>query len=151
MSRCPSGCKTRFVLGTVTKVDATSKTVSWAGPEGTAGEIGYDRLILTAGSVNKLLPIPGTADYAHGFRTIAEVVGAGYTGTEVAAQGQLMTTRIAKTLPGLAGQQIRWMLLDTAPRVLTDWTLNGLTSPEATSVTLVSAASVPLDVDRPTA
>jgi NADH dehydrogenase len=29
-----------------------------------------------------------------------------------------MTTRIAKTMPGLAGQQIRWMLLDTAPRVL---------------------------------
>ena len=46
------------------------------------------------------------------------VVGAGYTGTEVAAQGQLMTTRIAKQMPGLAGQQIRWMLLDTAPRVL---------------------------------
>ena len=35
------------------------------------------------------------------------VVGAGYTGTEVTAQGQLMTTRIAKTMPGLAGQQIR--------------------------------------------
>src|ERR1700685_41677 len=141
--------KTRFVLGTVTKVDATSKTVSWAGPEGTAGEIGYDRLILTAGSVNKLLPIPGIADYAHGFRSIADaiflrdeitrqlelaaaaadpaeraarctfvVVGAGYTGTEVAAQGQLMTTRLAKAVPGLAGQQIQWMLLDTAPRLL---------------------------------
>jgi NADH:ubiquinone reductase (H+-translocating) len=99
--------------------------------------------------VNKLLPIPGIADYAHGFRTITEatylrdhilrqlelaavatdpeerrarctfvVVGAGYTGTEVAAQGQLMTTRLSKTLPGLAGQQIRWMLLDLAPRVL---------------------------------
>ena len=30
------------------------------------------------------------------------VVGAGYTGTEVAAQGQLLTTRLARTLPGLA-------------------------------------------------
>ena len=141
--------KTRFVLGTVNHVDPRQKTVSWAGPEGAAGQVGYDRLILTAGSVNKLLPIPGIADYAHGFRTIAEagylrdhiirqlelasvaadpgerrsrctfvVVGAGYTGTEVTAQGQLMTTRIAKVMPGLAGQQIRWMLLDTAPRVL---------------------------------
>jgi NADH dehydrogenase len=141
--------KTRFVLGTVNHVDARRKVVSWAGPEGAAGQVRYDRLILTAGSVNKLLPIPGIADYAHGFRTIAEagylrdhitrqlelasvaadpeerrsrctfvVVGAGYTGTEVTAQGQLMTTRIAKTLPGLAGQQIRWLLLDTAPRVL---------------------------------
>jgi NADH:ubiquinone reductase (H+-translocating) len=143
--------KARFVLGTVTHVDRLGKTVSWAGPEGSAGQVGYDRLILTAGSVNKLLPIPGIADYAHGFRSIREatylrehiirqlelaavaadpaeraarctfvVVGAGYTGTEVTAQGQLMTTRLARTLPGLSGQQIRWMLLDLAPRVLAD-------------------------------
>ena len=141
--------KMRFVLGTVNHVDPVKKVVSWAGPEGAAGQVGYDRLILTAGSVNKLLPIPGIADYAHGFRTIAEalylrdhiirqlelaavaadpeerrarctfvVVGAGYTGTEVTANGQLMTTHLAKTMPGLAGQEIRWMLLDLAPRLL---------------------------------
>jgi NADH:ubiquinone reductase (H+-translocating) len=141
--------KVRFILGTVGRVDLRQKTVSWAGPDGSSGETGYDRLILTAGSVNKLLPIPGIAEYAHGFRSIAEavflrdeitrqlelaafaadpaeraarctfvVVGAGYTGTEVAAQGQLLTTRLARAMPGLAGQQIRWMLLDTAPRVL---------------------------------
>ena len=110
--------------------------MSWAGPEGAAGQLGYDRLILTAGSVNKLLPIPGIADYAHGFRSIAEatylrdhiirelelaavatdpaeraarctfvVVGAGYTGTEVTAHGQRLTTRLARALPGLAGQE----------------------------------------------
>ncbi|MGH3210368.1 MAG: NAD(P)/FAD-dependent oxidoreductase, partial [Trebonia sp.] len=136
--------KTQFVLGTVKHVDQQQKTVSWEGPEGAAGQVGYDRLILTAGSVNKLLPIPGIADYAHGFRSVSEatylrdhiirqlelasvaadpeerearctfvVVGAGYTGTEVTAQGQLLTTRLARTMPGLAGQRIRWMLLDT--------------------------------------
>ena len=141
--------KTRFVLGTVKHVDSRHKTVSWEGPEGAAGQCGYDRLILTAGSVNKLLPIPGVANYAHGFRSVAEaaylrdhvirqlelaavaadpaersarctfvVVGAGYTGTEVAAQGQLLTTRLARQLPGLSGQEIRWLLLDLAPRVL---------------------------------
>ncbi|HSR85471.1 MAG TPA: NAD(P)/FAD-dependent oxidoreductase [Streptosporangiaceae bacterium] len=141
--------KTRFVLGTVNNVHAQQKAVSWTSPEGSVGRIGYDRLILTAGSVNKLLPIPGIADYAHGFRTISEavylrdhitrqlelaavardsderrsrctfvVVGGGYTGTEVAAQGQLLTTRLARILPGLAGQRIRWILLDTAPRLL---------------------------------
>ncbi|HTU04508.1 MAG TPA: FAD-dependent oxidoreductase, partial [Trebonia sp.] len=46
------------------------------------------------------------------------VVGAGYTGTEVTANGQLLTTRLARTMPGLAGQEIRWMLLDLAPRLL---------------------------------
>jgi NADH:ubiquinone reductase (H+-translocating) len=64
--------KTRFVLGTVNHVDSRRKMVSWAGPESASGQVGYDRLILTAGSVNKLLPIPGIADYAHGFRSIAE-------------------------------------------------------------------------------
>ncbi len=143
--------KTRFVLGTVNHIDPRQKVVSWAGPEGAAGQLGYDRLILTAGSVNKLLPIPGIADYAHGFRSIAEatylrdhiirqlelaavatdpaeraarctfvVVGAGYTGTEVTAHGQRLTTRLARALPGLAGQEIRWMLLDLAPRVLAE-------------------------------
>jgi NADH:ubiquinone reductase (H+-translocating) len=99
--------------------------------------------------VNKLLPIPGVREYAHGFRGIAEalylrdhitrqlelaevaadpaeraarctfaVVGAGYTGTEVTAQGQLLTARLARKMPGLAGQAIRWLLLDTAPRLL---------------------------------
>ena len=48
------------------------------------------------------------------------VVGAGYTGTEVTAHGQLLTTRLARALPGLAGQEIRWLLLDLAPRVLAE-------------------------------
>src|SRR5580658_4760272 len=141
--------KMRFVLGTVNHVDPRQKMVSWAGPERASGQVRYDRLILAAGSVNKLLPIPGLSEYAHGFRSIGEaiflrdhitrqlelaavasdhaerearctfvVVGAGYTGTEVAAQGQLLTARLARTMPGLAGQPIRWMLLDTAPRLL---------------------------------
>jgi NADH dehydrogenase len=143
--------KARFVLGMVQHVYPAGKTVSWAGPEGAAGQVGYDRVILTVGSVNKLLPIPGVAEYAHGFRSIAEamylrdhitrqlelaavatdaaeraarctfvVVGGGYTGTEVAAQGQLLTARLARRLPRLAGEPIRWMLLDIAPRLLSE-------------------------------
>jgi NADH:ubiquinone reductase (H+-translocating) len=60
--------KARFVLGTVDHVDSRQKVVSWSGPEGASGQAGYDRLILTAGSVNRQLPIPGVAAYAHGFR-----------------------------------------------------------------------------------
>ncbi len=141
----------QFVLGTVQHVDPRQKVVSWASPEGGSGETSYDRLILTAGSVNKLLPIPGLAEYAHGFRSIAEasylrdhitrqlelaqaatdpaerearctfvVVGAGYTGTEVTAQGQLLTKRLLRRMPGLATQPVRWLLVDTAARVLPD-------------------------------
>lgn len=48
------------------------------------------------------------------------VAGAGYTGTEVTVHGQRLTTRLARSLPGLAGQEIRWMLLDLGPRVLAE-------------------------------
>ena len=40
------------------------------------------------------------------------VVGAGYTGTEVAAHGQLLTRDLARGRDGLRDQQIRWLLID---------------------------------------
>jgi NADH dehydrogenase len=46
------------------------------------------------------------------------VVGAGYTGTEVAGHGKLFTDVIAADHPRLNGLRPRWMLLDVAPRVL---------------------------------
>ena len=139
----------RLVRGEVTGVDLDARTITYTSPEEVEGSLGYDKLVLTVGSVNKLLPIPGVADHAHGFRGIPEalylrdhvirqielaastddpveraarctfvVVGAGYTGTEVAAQGPGFTARLAKRHPELRDQPIRWMLLDVAPRVL---------------------------------
>jgi NADH dehydrogenase len=139
----------RLVLGEVDTIDLDGRRIGWADPEGGRGELGYDRLVLAAGSVNKLLPIPGVAEHAHGFRGIPEalylrdhitrqvelaataedpderearctfvVVGAGYTGTEVAAQGPLFTDALQRAHPVLRGQRMRWMLLDLAPRVL---------------------------------
>jgi NADH dehydrogenase len=46
------------------------------------------------------------------------VVGAGYTGTEVAAQGQLFTARLARQLHGLRDQRMRWLLADRSERLL---------------------------------
>ena len=97
--------------------------------------------------MNKLLPIPGVAEHAHGFRDIAEalyfrdhvirqieladdtddpaerearltfvVVGAGYTGTEVAAQGVLLTDALFRTHPRLNEHAARWLLVDIADR-----------------------------------
>ncbi|MBE1495260.1 NADH dehydrogenase [Amycolatopsis lexingtonensis] len=139
----------RLVLGTATDVDFDGRTVAYTDPEDQEHRIRYDRLVLAAGSVNKLLPIPGVTEYAHGFRGIPEalylrdhitrqielaaaaddpaerdarctfvVVGAGYTGTEVAAQGPAFTAALAARHPELAGQPIRWQLLDVADRVL---------------------------------
>jgi NADH:ubiquinone reductase (H+-translocating) len=46
------------------------------------------------------------------------VVGAGYSGTECAAQMQLFTKGALANYPGLEPRELRWMLLDLAPRVL---------------------------------
>ncbi|MEV0428579.1 NAD(P)/FAD-dependent oxidoreductase [Micromonospora sp. NPDC050495] len=139
----------RLVLGEVDELDVARRQVGYRNPTGRRDRLGYDRLVLAAGSVNKLLPIPGVADHAHGFRGIPEalylrdhlvrqleladatedraeraarctfvVVGAGYTGTEVAAQGQLLTGDLARRHPRLADVPIRWLLLDTADQVL---------------------------------
>ncbi|MEU6254662.1 NAD(P)/FAD-dependent oxidoreductase [Streptomyces sp. NPDC047043] len=139
----------RLVLGEAHSVDMDGQTVHYTDPEGGDGSLAYDRLVLAVGSVNKLLPIPGVAENAHGFRGLPEalylrdhvtrqvelaaaaddpkscaarctfvVVGAGYTGTEVAAHGQMYTEAQVRKHPLRQGIHPRWMLLDIAPRVL---------------------------------
>src|SRR5262249_26487448 len=144
-----TGHGVRHVLGAVTDIDTGGRQLTVSDPEGNRRKVRYDQLVIALGSVNKLLPIPGVADHAPGFRSLAEamylrdhllrqieladlsadraerdarctfvVVGAGYTGTEVAAHLQLLSRIAARRRPGLAGQKQRWMLLDLAPRVM---------------------------------
>ncbi|MFD5492170.1 FAD-dependent oxidoreductase [Streptomyces sp. NPDC001812] len=139
----------RLVLGEADGIDLDRRTVRYTGPEGDRGTLSYDRLVLAAGSVNKLLPIPGVAEHAHGFRGLPEalylrdhvtrqmelaaatddpagcaarctfvVVGAGYTGTEVAAHGKLFSDAQVHNHPLRTGLRPRWLLLDIADRVL---------------------------------
>lgn len=58
----------RLVLGEADDIDLEVRTVHYTGPEGDGGTLSYDRLVLAVGSVNKLLPVPGVAEHAHGFR-----------------------------------------------------------------------------------
>jgi NADH dehydrogenase FAD-containing subunit len=58
----------RLVRGRAEQVDVDRGIVSVAGVERGERELGYDRLVLAAGSVNKLLPVPGVGVHAHGFR-----------------------------------------------------------------------------------
>jgi NADH dehydrogenase len=136
----------RVVLGEAESFDLDARTVGYRDPDGRTASVGYHRLIIAAGSVNKLLPVPGVTMYAHGYRGIPEalylrdhitrqiemasttddeeerqarstfvVVGAGYTGTEVAAQGVLYTDALIKRCAGVTP---RWLLIDVADRVL---------------------------------
>jgi len=146
LSRTLPGVK--LVLGEVDAIDLAGRRLEYVDPDGARGAMGYSRLVIAVGSVNKLLPIPGVAEHAHGFRGLPEalylrdhlirqikladtaddpherdarctfiVVGAGYTGTEVAGHGVLLTAALAKRHPQL-GLRPRWLLLDVAPRVL---------------------------------
>ncbi|MFD7441720.1 NAD(P)/FAD-dependent oxidoreductase [Streptomyces sp. NPDC059909] len=151
--------RVRLVLGEATHVDLPGRRVHYTDAEGRREELTYDRLVLAVGSVNKLLPVPGVSEYAHGFRGLPEalylrdhiirqtelaasagdpgecaaqctfvVVGAGYTGTEVAAQGKLFTDALHAQMARPAAShgtvwrspatRPRWLLLDVAPRVL---------------------------------
>lgn len=118
-------------------------------PEGRRRALGFDRLVLAPGSVTRMLPIPGSAERAKGFKTLAQalylrdhvlaqlelanagsdpaeraarctfvVVGAGYTGTEVAAQGQLFTRAALRRYPRVRPDELHWLLVDQAPRIL---------------------------------
>jgi len=46
------------------------------------------------------------------------VVGAGYSGAEVAAQGQLFTRAALRRYPRIRPDEFRWLLIDRAPAVL---------------------------------
>jgi NADH:quinone reductase (non-electrogenic) len=139
----------RHMLGAVTDIDIGGRQLTVTDAERNTRPLGYDQLVIALGSVNKLLPVPGVADHAHGFRSLAEalylrdhllrqvelaeladdraerearctfvVVGAGYTGTEVAASGQLLTQIAVRHRPRLRDQKLRWLLIDLAPRIM---------------------------------
>jgi len=66
--------RSRLVLGRVRALDVDRGVATVTDPEGAAFDLGWDRLVLAAGSVPRTLPIPGLAEHAIGFRTTAEAV-----------------------------------------------------------------------------
>ncbi|MGW4031635.1 NAD(P)/FAD-dependent oxidoreductase [Streptomyces sp. NPDC004838] len=151
----------RLVLGEARHVDLPGRTLDYTDPEGGSGSLRYDRLVLAVGSVSKLLPVPEIAEHARGFRGLPEalylrdhltrqielsayegpvdarrtfvVVGAGYTGTEVAAQGALFTAALARRQRAWGDRpRPRWLLVDIAERILPE--LDGRLSATATRV-----------------
>ncbi|MFD7656225.1 NAD(P)/FAD-dependent oxidoreductase [Actinosynnema sp. NPDC059797] len=141
--------RTRLVQGNATAIDLGARTCAVVDVEGREQVLEWDRLVLTAGSVTRLLSIPGVAEHAFGFKSVAEavflrdhvlrqvelaeqaddpaeraaratfvVVGAGYTGTELVAQVQQLTRSALRGRTGLSEADLRWVLVDMAPRVL---------------------------------
>ncbi len=138
----------RLVPGRVAAVDLGARTVTLAPGHGQPEELAYDRLVFTPGSVTRLLDVPGLTEHARGLKSVAEalylhdhlllqlelssrepdpvqrqgrrtvvVVGASYAGTELVAQLRALADSAARG-HGLATDEVRFLLLDVADRVM---------------------------------
>src|SRR5437588_6451014 len=63
-----------LVLGSASGVNMGEHRVSYRDADGRRASLAYDRLLITTGSGNKLLPIPGVAEHALGFHSIGEAL-----------------------------------------------------------------------------
>nr|WP_228804428.1 NAD(P)/FAD-dependent oxidoreductase [Nocardia farcinica] len=140
--------RVRLVVATAESVDLANKTITVTSPHHAPRELSWDRLVLTPGSVTRLFDVPGLAEHARGLKTVAEalylreqllrqleladheddpevrrarrtfvVVGASYAGTELVAQLRALADAYADRR-GFAREEIRFLLLDTAERVM---------------------------------
>ena len=66
--------QTHLRLGVVVARDPARRTVTLLDPEGSERELRYDRLVVAHGSVSRVLPIPGLADHAIGFKSLADAI-----------------------------------------------------------------------------
>jgi NADH dehydrogenase len=142
--------RTRFIMGTVDRVDPTARRVHYTLPDGeTTQEIDYDHLVLTPGSVTRPPEVPGLAE--HGFemkslddavtmrdRAIRQleqadvvddpalkerllhfvVVGANFTGVEVAGELHVFLRRATKRYSNLRSDDITVTVVELGDRIL---------------------------------
>jgi NADH dehydrogenase len=66
--------RTYLRLGAVEAHDPAARTVTLRTREGEAEELPYDQLLLALGSVSRVLPVPGLAEHAIGFKTLADAI-----------------------------------------------------------------------------
>src|SRR4249919_1422888 len=66
--------RTYLRLGSVVGHDPAAKTVQLRTREGEVERLPYDQLLLALGSVSRVLPVPGLAEHAIGFKTLADAI-----------------------------------------------------------------------------
>jgi NADH dehydrogenase len=65
---------TRLVVGEVETVDHEARRARVHLLEGSSADLDYDVLVLAPGSISRVLPVPGLAEQAVGFKTIDEAI-----------------------------------------------------------------------------
>jgi NADH dehydrogenase len=66
--------KCRVITGAVTSIQHARKVVTVAPMAGENFDVGYDILVVAAGSIARTLPIPGLAEHGVGFKTVGEAI-----------------------------------------------------------------------------
>jgi NADH:quinone reductase (non-electrogenic) len=66
--------RTYLRLGSVVGHDPAAKTVTLRAKYGEAETLPYDQLLLSLGSVSRVLPVPGLAEHAVGFKSLADAI-----------------------------------------------------------------------------
>ena len=138
--------RTRVVCGAAVAVDVERRELTLARNDGVRLVVRWDLLLLSPGGVTRTLDVPGlerafrlkSLPQAVGLRdhVLAQlalteevpaerderctfvVVGGGYSGSEFAAQMQLLTRRVAARYRGLKASDPRWVLVEHAPRLM---------------------------------
>jgi NADH:quinone reductase (non-electrogenic) len=66
--------RTRVRVGNVTAVDLDHHTCTYVTAGGSERTLNWDRLVVALGSVSRMFPVPGLAEHAVGFKTLAEAI-----------------------------------------------------------------------------
>jgi NADH:ubiquinone reductase (H+-translocating) len=144
---CPHA---ELVLGRATAIDFERRRVEAETIEGVV-HVQYRDLVVALGSISRALPIPGLADHALGFKSLADAIhlrnhvlrrleaadaaptdahrrralsfvfiGAGYAGVEALAELSDLVRDALRYYPGLKLVPQRWVLVDAAPKILSE-------------------------------
>ena len=135
-----------LLLGSAVTLDTDAKLVHVSSEAGSFA-VGYERLVIALGSVTRTPQVPGLAEHALTLKDIGDAIrlrnhvlrrieladadpesaerrltfvfaGAGFAGVEAVAELQELAEGALRRHPRLAGIRPRWVLVDTAPRIL---------------------------------
>jgi NADH:ubiquinone reductase (H+-translocating) len=84
-------------LGSLTGADPARDEIHVRTVDGRAETLQYDQLIVTPGSVSRVLPVPGLAEYGLGFKTLADAIAL--------RNRALLNLEIAESLPDDAARR----------------------------------------------
>lgn len=66
--------RSSLIAGEVERIDHPSRTAVVRNDAGETSEVGYDHVVVAAGSRSRVLPVPGLAEHGVGFKTVAEAI-----------------------------------------------------------------------------